>query len=210
MPANRTTPKDESTFGAEPSLGELRKSLLGSRSQRLKAWVAVGALIALIGMTIQRSHLASSTNLASGGEVVSTAVAKALTARTDSLRMSAEALLISTEKHFRAGLGIATPPPDALRHTPTVNAESHRVHRTVNSARGHKKLASADVLSSAMQTPRSVGASSFRGAMATLRSFITADSIAAGIIGLLLYVLFATLLIRKKGGLRAFARSQTA
>jgi len=38
-----------------------------------------------------------------------------------------------------------------------------------------------------------------------LKNLVTPDSLAAGVVGLLFYSLFAVVLVRKKGGLRAFS-----
>ena len=45
-------------------------------------------------------------------------------------------------------------------------------------------------------------------AVPTFKSLLAPDTLAAGIIGLLLYMLFAVVLIRKRGGLRAFGDHQ--
>jgi hypothetical protein len=49
-----------------------------------------------------------------------------------------------------------------------------------------------------------VARASVRFSFSSLRNFISPDAVAAGIAGLLIYCLFAILLIRRSGGLRAF------
>ncbi len=190
-----------------PGIQKLRSSLMGSRFEMLKVSTFATCLLAFLGLAIHGSHLASSDNqFAANAAFTIETLATNVSRATVSVRGKSEALASAMVDKIRSLAGHASPatsmrwaPPTITKSKPTADKHPGRVmssHRQPRAASAtHLNTASLHQALATTEAPETA---------APFKILLTPDSMAAGIMGLLLYVLFAVVLIRKRGGLRAF------
>jgi hypothetical protein len=187
-----------------PSLHKLRNSLMGARFELLKISTFAVFLLALVGIAIHESRLATSENQygANAGAVIK-GLAATISHQTASMRGRTEAFALAAIRDFHAVVKQAPTPSSADAVRPVAPSV---VKHTTHVARVHEKAHAAQSVRIDTATPRSHPASAARRDIPSmLKNLVTPDSLAAGVVGLLLYILFAVVLVRKKGGLRAFS-----
>jgi hypothetical protein len=194
-----------------PSIKQLRSSLMSSRFEMLKVSTFAACLLAFLGLAIHGSHLANVDNqFAANAESTLEPLANGLFSQAAALRSKTEALAAASLHDLRnfaahasasnAENGLSstiikskTPPDQQIKRAPLIP----HLTRVAPAARTGGALSQRHLENAeAPETP------------ATLKSLFTPDRMAAGIMGLVFYVLFAVVLIRKRGGLRAFADRQ--
>ncbi len=211
-PASLLQPRKKTPVAAEvPSIKQLRRSLMASRFETLKVSTFAACLLAFLGLAIHGSQLANTDNqFAANAESALDPLANGLFSQAAALRSKTEVLAAAGLRDLRnfAAPASASNAKSGLFSTiikskTTANKQSkpapliqHQTRvapatRTV-AASLQQRLENAE----APETP------------ATLKSLLTPDRMAAGIMGLVFYVLFAVVVIRKRGGLRAFSHRQ--
>ena len=201
-PARKASPASE-----VPSLRKLRKSLVGARFELLKVSMFAAFLLAVVGIAIHGSHLGNLDNqFAANAASAIKAMTTAVSSRSAALHAGTEALTLAAVHNARALLGRATVTPSspatipktdvaAVRHVAHVVPVIHGV-RSVHPGR-------VDLVS---REPHSEGVA-IRNNSSIFKDLLAPDSLVAGITALFLYIVFVVVLVRKKGGLRAFSRS---
>ena len=193
-----------------PSLDQLRSSLMGTRLEFLKISAFAVFLLASVGVAVHGSHLANSNNqFAASADVAMRSLADAVSRRTASNRGKLEALAPATMHNTRRIDGvhqlrrsdqttsattiasIAAPVVERLRHL----SQNYEKERAANPVR----------IDSAPLQER-IDRGRLHQTYSILRGYVSPDRLAAGILGLFFYMLFVCVLLRKKGGLRAFSR----
>jgi hypothetical protein len=197
--------------GAEiPSLHQLRSSLMGTRLEFLKISTFAVFLLVSVGVAIHGSHLANSNNqFTADADVAIRSLADVVSRQIASIRGKIEALTPATMNNARSIVGNHdVRMPDQTTSTTTVArvaAPTVKRLRHLSQTIKEERPANPVWIDTAAVQER-IDSGRLRNTSSMFRSYVSPDRLAAGILGLLFYILFVCLLLRKKGGLRAFSR----
>jgi hypothetical protein len=193
-----------------PSLHQLRSSLMGTRLEFLKISMFAVFLLVSVGVAIHGSHLANSNNqFAANADVAMRSLAEAVSRQAASVRGKIEALAPGTMRNATSAVGShAVRISDQTTSATTIaSVGAPVVKRPRHLSPIIKKERGANPVRIDSPLPERVERGELRNTSSMFRSFVSPDRLAAGILALLFYILFVCVLLRKKGGLRAFSGS---
>jgi hypothetical protein len=158
--------------------------------------------LAFLGLAIHGSHLRSSDNqFAGNAESTLQGLVIAVSHQAAAMRGKIEASALAMVHHDRNIAGHLS------ASAQTISSAVKRVQPHAHTEKHPPRAARPSRIDTA-SVPQPSAEARVPEAVPTFKSLLAPDSLAAGIIGLLLYMLFAVVLIRKRGGLRAFGDHQ--
>jgi hypothetical protein len=191
-----------------PSLHKLRKSLVGARFEVVKVSAFAIFLLAFVGIAIHQSRLATADNQygANAGAAIKD-LAMTISRQTVSMRARTETFAVAAKRRIHAMVERAPSLPSLPSSRAAVRpAAAPAVKQAAQVVRIPPQVHFAQSVHLDTAKPQShLTRAALRDVPLMLKNLVTPDSLAAGVVGLLFYSLFAVVLVRKKGGLRAFS-----